>query len=199
MERRRAPAAIFPEGLRAGGLVATARSALSALLKLETAFPLSANPRPTELAEFYALEAARIDALLERRRRKRKTAAFETRQVWLDSLLTDRRKVQEIMDYQARAIAHLELIHEELRGHMENLRRDRAKAQLIMDSQHEQLKRWVTEKDALRAKVESLKAQLNEHKAILKAARKACRKKGRCFQIERRKTKSAASIALSVA
>jgi O-antigen biosynthesis protein len=137
-----------------------------------------------ELAEAYALAADRIDAFARAQEAEKKIAAFETRQVWLDSLLTDRRKVQEIMDHQARAIARLELSYEELSGHFENLRRDRGKAQLIMDSQHEQLKRWVAQGDALKAKIETLKAQLGEHKAILKAAKNACRKKGRCFQVE---------------
>jgi GT2 family glycosyltransferase/glycosyltransferase involved in cell wall biosynthesis len=136
-----------------------------------------------ELAEVYSLAAARIDAVARAAGAEKEKAAFETRQVWLDSLLADRRKVQEIMDHQARAIARLEMSYEELRGHFQNLRRDRAKAQLIMDSQHEQLKRFVAEKDALRTKLDSLKTQLKEHKAILSAAKKACRKKGRCFQI----------------
>jgi O-antigen biosynthesis protein len=174
------PSAIFLDGLGLG-IALQDKGAPSSFLLKQLFGP---ETKARELAEFYALAAARIDALARVAEAERKTAALETRQVWLDSLLTDRRKVQEIMDYQARAIAHLELIHQELRGHMENLRRDRAKAQLIMDSQHEQLKRWVAEKDALRAKVDSLKAQLKEHKAILNAAKKACRKRGRCFQIE---------------
>ena len=53
-----------------------------------------------------------------------------------------------------------------------------------MDSQHEQLKRWVVQGDVLKAKIETLKTQLADHKAILKAAKKACRKKGSCFQVE---------------
>src|SRR5438067_6125459 len=95
------------------------------------------------------------------------------------------------MDHQARAIASLEqrvelllAAQEEQRGHFENLRRDRAKAQLIMDTQHEQLKRLVAQMDTLRAKLESTKTQLKENKAILSAAKKACRKGGRCFQID---------------
>src|SRR5207248_1869861 len=70
------------------------------------------------------------------------------------------------------------------RHHFDNLRRDRAKAQLVMDTQHEQLKRLVAQTDAFREKLESFKAQLKEHKAILSAAKKACRKGGRCFQIQ---------------
>jgi O-antigen biosynthesis protein len=160
--------AIFPEGLALG-----------------IASPINSGPasflieKAAEVAPLYRLAAACIDASARAAEAEKQKTAFQTRQVWLDSLLTDRRKVQAIMDHQARAIA----THEELRGHFENLRRDRAKAQLIMDSQHEQLKRFVAEKDALRTKLDSLKAQLKEHKAILNAAKKACRKKGRCFQI----------------
>jgi GT2 family glycosyltransferase/glycosyltransferase involved in cell wall biosynthesis len=172
------PSAIFPAGLGLG----IARKSASASFLLKGLF--GRNAKVEELSEVYELAAARIDAVARAAEAEKTVAAFETRQVWLDSLLTDRRKVQEIMDHQAGKIARLELTYEELRGHFENLRRDRAKAQLIMDSQHEQLKRWVAEKDALRTKVETLKAQLNENKAILKAARKACRKKGRCFQVE---------------
>jgi GT2 family glycosyltransferase len=154
--------------------------------------------KASEFAEVYALAAERIDASVRAADAEKKTAAFETRQVWLDSLLTDRRKVQEIMDHQARVIASLEgqigslngrielllAAQEEQRGHFENLRRDRAKAQLIMDGQHEQLKHWIAQFDAMNTKAETLKAQLKDHKAILKAAKAACRRKGRCFQIE---------------
>ncbi|PYJ89288.1 MAG: hypothetical protein DME70_02375 [Verrucomicrobia bacterium] len=144
-----------------------------------------------DLAILHGVAAARIDAIARATAAEKAADAFETRQVWLDSLLTDRRKVQEIMDHQARAIASLEqrielllAAQEEQRGHFDNLRRDRAKAQLIMDTQHEQLKRLVAQTDTLRAKVETLKTQLKEHKAILSAAKKACRKGGRCFQVD---------------
>ncbi len=176
---RTAPRAVFRDGLGLG---------IAHLGKSDRAsfFVQHAN----ELAEVYSLAVARIDAVARAAAAEKEKAAFETRQVWLDSLLADRRKVQEIMDHQARAIASLErrielllAAQEEQRGHFENLRRDRAKAQLIMDSQHEQLKRFVAEKEALRTKLDSLKTQLKEHKAILSAAKKACRKKGRCFQI----------------
>ena len=161
--------AVFAEGLGLGIASAGSRSGPVSFLIEKAA----------EVVTLYRLAAACIDASARAMRAEKEKAAFQTRQVWLDSLLTDRRKVQEIMDHQARAIA----THEELRAHFENLRRDRAKAQLIMDSQHEQLKRFVAEKDALRTKLDSLKTQLKEHKAILNAAKKACRKKGRCFQL----------------
>ena len=137
-----------------------------------------------DLAVIYSIAAGRIDAMALATAAEKTAAAFETRQVWLDSLLTDRRKVQVIMDHQAHRIAFLEQALKEQRYHFDNLRRDRAKAQLVMDTQHEQLKRLAAQSDALREKVESLKTQLKEHKAILSAAKKACRKGGRCFQIQ---------------
>jgi GT2 family glycosyltransferase/glycosyltransferase involved in cell wall biosynthesis len=153
-----------------------------------------------ELAEVYSLAAARIDAVARAADAEKEKAAFETRQVWLDSLLADRRKVQEIIDHQGRGIADLEekvrsvledrakaqLVIESLNEqvqHFDNLRRDRAKAQLIMDSQHEQLKHLVAREGALLKRVETLQADLKERKALLKAAKAACKNKGRCFQI----------------
>lgn len=172
------PNTLFPAGLGLGiaGMGAASSWLFQQLVESES--------KARDLAEVYALAAQRIDAVARAAEAEKTVAAFQTRQVWLDSLLTDRRKVQEIMDHQARAIARLEMSYEELSGHFDNLRRDRAKAQLVMDSQHEQLKRWVAQGDALKAKMETLKAQLSEHKAILKAAKNACRKKGRCFQME---------------
>jgi len=174
------PRAIFPDGLGLG-IAWQSKTAPSSFLAKQLVGP---NSKTKELAGAYALAAERIDAVARSTEAAKTVAALQTRLVWLDSLLTDRRKVQEIMDYQGRAVAHLKLSVEELRGHLENLRRDRAKAQLIMDSQHEQLKRWVAQGDALKAKMETLKAQLAEHKAIVKAAKSACRKKGSCFQVE---------------
>jgi GT2 family glycosyltransferase len=181
------PHAIFSNGLGLGIALQSKTAPNSFLLK----HLFGQKPKAMDLAEGYALAVARIDAFARAAEAEKRVAAFKTRQVWLDSLLTDRRKVQEIMDHQARAIASLEqriqlllAAQDEQRGHFENLRRDRAKAQLIMDSQHEQLKRFVAQTDTLKTRVETLKTQLKEHKAILNAAKQACRKKGRCFQIE---------------
>jgi GT2 family glycosyltransferase/glycosyltransferase involved in cell wall biosynthesis/cell division protein FtsB len=181
--------AIYPDGLGLG------------IAQQNTTAPSSFLLNAAEFTEVYALAAARIDASARAATAEKVTSAFETRQVWLDSLLTDRRKVQEIMDHQAHTIADLEekfrrvledrakaqLVIESLKEqveHFDNLRRDRAKAQLIMDSQHEQLKQWLADNDRLKAKIETLQTQLKEHKTILKAAKSACRKKGRCFQID---------------
>ena len=181
------PHANFPAGLGVGIAAVGNTSAASFFVK-----------HSEDVGVLYSTVAARIDATARAAAAEKKAATFETRQVWLDSLLADRRKVQEIMDHQARVIASLEgqigslngrielllAAQEEQRGHFENLRRDRAKAQLIMDTQHEQLKRLVAQTDAQRTKLDTLKEQLKEHKTILSAAKKACRKGGRCFQIQ---------------
>jgi len=133
----------------------------------------------SELTEIYRIAAARINAQALAAEAVREQAALTTRQVWLDSLLADRWKVQEIMDHQARAI---DAQTEQLKN-FEILRRDRAKAQLVMDSQHEQLQHWVAESDRLKAKIEQLKTQIKDQKAILSAAKQACRKGGKCFHL----------------
>jgi O-antigen biosynthesis protein len=129
-----------------------------------------------ELVETYRLAVARIDAQVRADEAVRAQAALEARQVWIDSLLSDRWNVQEIMDYQARAIT-------EHKKRFEALLTDRGKAQLVMDGQHEQLKQWVAETARLKARVEQLKTQMEDQKTILSAAKKACRKNGRCFSI----------------
>jgi hypothetical protein len=64
-----------------------------------------------------------------------------------------------------------------------DLHRDRIKAQLIMDAQAEQLKQWVGRSEALSAENKKLKTTVAEQKRILNVAKKACKKKGRCFQV----------------
>ena len=128
-----------------------------------------------ELAETYRLAVARIEAQVRADEAVRAQAALEARQVWIDSLLADRWKVQEIMDYQARAITELE-------QRFEALLTDRAKAQLVMDSQHEQLNHWAAKTEKLQIGMDRLKAQIKEQNRILNAAKKACWKKGRCFR-----------------
>ncbi|HEX8489659.1 MAG TPA: class I SAM-dependent methyltransferase, partial [Chthoniobacterales bacterium] len=189
------PAAFFPEGL--GLAIARQGEAKSSPSVLAKEL-FGRRDKVKALAQIYSLAAARIDALGRAAQAEQAKATLEIRQVWLDSLLADRSKVQQIMDHQARTlehqagvIAHLEgrlkLViaeQEEQRRHFENLQRDRAKAQLVMDSQHEQLKDWVAEGDKLRSQLEQLKTQFKEQKRILNAAKLACRNKGRCFQIQ---------------
>jgi GT2 family glycosyltransferase len=129
-----------------------------------------------ELTETYRVAVARMEAEVRADEAVCAQAALEARQVWTDSLLADRWKVQEIMDHQARVIADLE-------QRFQALLTDRTKAQLIMDSQHEQLSHWVAETEKLKSAMAQLKAQLKEQKRILNAAKKACRKNGRCFQV----------------
>jgi glycosyltransferase involved in cell wall biosynthesis/GT2 family glycosyltransferase len=150
-----------------------------------------------ELAVAYRLAAARIEAQVRADEAVRAQAALETRQIWLDSLLTDRWKIQEIMDHQARTMDHQEqtIAHLEARTQLaidsqaeqqknfELLHRDRVKAQLVMDAQGEQLKNWARTLEQLKTERDKLKAQVKEQREVLKFAKSACRKKGRCFQL----------------
>lgn len=106
-----------------------------------------------ELIAAYRLAGARIDAQARAGEAVRAQAALETRQVWLDSLLADRWRAQEIMDHQARAIGGLE-------PRFAALLADRTKAQEVMDAQAEQLKNLGTLRDALEAlRLDRSKAQ----------------------------------------
>ena len=120
------------------------------------------------LSQLYALATSRIDAQAQSARAQRDADALRARQVWLDSLLEDRWTAQEIMDEQAQLIVEL--------------RRDRAKAQLVMDGQHEQLRHWLAESEKRKQQLGTLKERIREQKEILNAAKKACRKGGKCFR-----------------
>lgn len=97
---------------------------------------------------------------------------LETQSRDLNALRRDRAEAQLVMDTQAEAL-----------GHFEDLRRDRAKAQLVMDHQREELRQWAVEIDNLKGEIEKLTTQIKDQKRILKAAKDACRNKGRCFHI----------------
>jgi GT2 family glycosyltransferase len=170
------PSAEIPDGIGLG-VAARSRTADSSELLFEALF--GDEKTLGDLIQIYRIAAARIDAQAQADQAVREQAALGARQVWLDSLLADRWKVQEIMDHQARALEW----QTELPKHFEVLRRDRAKAQLVMDAQNEQLKHWVAESDRLKAKIEQLKTQIKDQKAILSAAKQACRKGGRCFHV----------------
>src|SRR2546423_1157619 len=154
------PHAIFSDGLGLG-IALKSKTAPTSFL-LQQLFGRSS--KVGEIAEAYALAVARIDAQDRVRQSEQAGAALELRQVWLDSLLADRWKVQEVMDSQARAIGDWEerfqallkdrteaqLVIDSLAEQVQQfdaLRRDRAKAQLIMDSQHEQLRQWLADND----------------------------------------------------
>ncbi|MEY2481743.1 MAG: hypothetical protein QOK24_271 [Verrucomicrobiota bacterium] len=208
----------FPDGLGLALARKTSSGASSAFLLKQLFGPSS---KIKELSEIYHVAAGRIDALGRAARAEETSATLEVRQVWLESLLADRGKVQEIMDHQARAITELEekfrtiladrskaqeimdaqledldalrrdraeaqLVMEtqaEALGHFDDLRRDRAKAQLVMDHQREELRQWAVQIDDLKAEIEIFTTQIKDQKRILKAAKNACRNKGRCFQI----------------
>ena len=130
-----------------------------------------------ELAEIYSLAAERIEAQARAARLERENAAFQSQQIWLDSVLGDRWKAQEIMDHQVRVISDWQSKFEPLQRDREKaqevmdaqadllaaLRRDRAKAQLVMDAHAEQLKQF--RKAA--AENKRLKQQVAEQKRVL--------------------------------
>lgn len=152
------------------------------------------------VAGVYASAADRIDAVARADEMTRHNASLQARQIWLDSMFADRMKAQGVMDDQACTLAEVETQLDGLRRdrakaqiiiesqgerlqNFETLRRDRAKAQLVMDMQSEQLKHWTALAQQFEAERDRLKAQMKEQKQILKFAKNACRKKGRCFQI----------------
>jgi GT2 family glycosyltransferase/glycosyltransferase involved in cell wall biosynthesis len=149
-----------------------------------------------ESLEWYRLAADKIDAQARVAQIVRENTALEMRQIWLDSVLADRWKAQQIMDHQVRALAEVEgqfepLLRDREKAQevmdsqaeaLEALRRDRTKAQLVMDAQGEQLRQLGMTAVELSSQVRKLKAQTAEQKRILKIAKDACRKKGRCFE-----------------
>jgi len=149
------PTAEFPDGIGLGMTLPTETPAPGEFLFKQ----LFAGKRAIgDLMETYRLAVARIEAQIRGDEAVRAQAALEARQVWIDSLLADRWKVQEIMDYQARAIAE----HER---RFEALSADRTQAQLLIDGQQEQLKQHVAGTERLIAKVEQLKSQIKDLKA----------------------------------
>ncbi len=152
--------------------------------------------RRRDLTQLYQAIAARIEAQDRVSEAERQKSALQLRQAWLDTLLQDRWKAQEVMDQLARDLAHLRGVidagkHERA---FQDLHRDRIKAQLIMDAQAEQLKQWVGRGEALSAESKKLKTTVAEQKRILNAAKKACNKKGRCFGLSDGKKKERRSI-----
>ena len=163
----------FPDGIGLGiALQSEARGFQKPLLEQQL---FGGKKGPGELIELYRLAAARIEAQVRADEAVRAQIALEARQAWVDSLLADRRKVQEIMDHQTHTI-------DSQQRDFEILRRDRAKAQLVMDAQAEQLRQMTERAHQLDLKRAKLKAEVKEKKQILNAVRKACRKGGRCFQ-----------------
>jgi glycosyltransferase involved in cell wall biosynthesis/cellulose synthase/poly-beta-1,6-N-acetylglucosamine synthase-like glycosyltransferase len=177
----------FPDGIGLA-IALQSKTAQSQELLLQQLF--GGKEALAELVVAYRLAVARIEAQARADEAVRAQAALEARQIWLDSLLADRWKIQEIMDHQMRAIAQLEARMQlaldsqaEQQKNFELLHRDRVKAQLVMDAQAEQLKSWIRTLEQLKAERDKLKAQVKEQKQILKFAKDACRKKGRCFQL----------------
>jgi GT2 family glycosyltransferase/glycosyltransferase involved in cell wall biosynthesis len=88
-----------------------------------------------------------------------------------DALRRDRAKAQAVIDAQAEQLEQFDA-----------LRRDRAQAQLVMDAQLEQLKQWTATAHHLGIERDKFKRQAKEQKELLKLAKSACRRSGKCFR-----------------
>lgn len=173
---------------------------------------MDAEARAAQIAmENSQLETRQIwqDSILADRWRAQEIMDHQARALaeWegkFNPLLRDREKAQEVMDHQAavisdlkkrfdalqkdrekaqRVVDHQEQKLDEQRRDFEALRRDRASAQLVIDMQVEKLNQQAATVGQMNDEMQSLKAQLKEQKKIIKAAKEACRKGGRCFQI----------------
>lgn len=122
------------------------------------------------LAMLYRVAVARIDAQARADQLARDNAALQSQRVWLDSLFADRMEAQRVMDHQAEQIRE-----------GDDWQRGRAQAQLVMDAQAEQLRDWAERTERLVAEKEKFKAKVQEQKRIINAAKRACRKGGKCF------------------
>lgn len=136
----------------------------------------------------YRAIAERIDAQDRAVRVARRNATLQLRQVWFDTLLSDRWKAQEIMDHLEGEVSRLQKVvttgkDDSASRAFAELQQDRMKAQLVMDAQAEQLKHLVGRGEALAAENKNLKAKVAEQKKILNAAKAACRKGGRCLRL----------------
>lgn len=164
------PTAEFPAGIGLGLAGDTAASS-PWLARI-----FAAAEEREELAAFYCASAARIDAESRAREAERRNITLELQQVWLDTVLTDRWKAQEVMDEQ------MSEMNERARAFGE-LHQDRVKAQLILDTQSEQLKQWVGKSEALSTENKKLKTQIAADKKLIAAAKKSCRNRVRCFGV----------------
>jgi glycosyltransferase involved in cell wall biosynthesis/GT2 family glycosyltransferase len=139
---------------------------------------------PKSFTQLYHLAAERSDAQARAGAAAREVSSLRTRQVWIDTLLEDRWKTQEIMDRQAEIMAQRERDLATLNERFDELHRDRVKAQLIMDTQADQLKQWVANCEKLTAERNKLKTRAKEQQRMLEAAKRNCRKGGRCFRVK---------------
>jgi GT2 family glycosyltransferase/glycosyltransferase involved in cell wall biosynthesis len=127
------------------------------------------------LPQLYELAREKIEAVSRVSQADRDRDILQIQKAALSSSVATAAEAQRIMDHQGQMIADLE-------QKFEPLQRDRAKAQLVMDAQAEELQSWVASLEKMRAERDKLKAQVKQQKAILQAAKKACRKGGKCFQ-----------------
>jgi len=130
---------------------------------------------------------------------KKAQEVMDTQAEQVNALRQGRKKAQEVMDVQAAQLKTLGSEREILARDFEALNRDRGKAQLVMDAQGEQLKQFGATTSELSSQLDKLKAQVAEQKRVLKSAKEACRKKGRCFEAPRKRRSLPERVAREIA
>ncbi|MBA3881567.1 MAG: glycosyltransferase, partial [Chthoniobacterales bacterium] len=146
-------AAEFHEGIGLGIAALRGSAADDSVL---TAQLFGSPERQSELGRIYQLVAMRIDAAARAERLERENAVLQLRQVWLDTLLEDRWKAQDVMDHQAREITRLGALVADstldlvdLQQRFAALHEDRVAAQEVMNEQ-------MTEVSSLRSRFAAL-------------------------------------------
>ncbi|MDQ6626441.1 MAG: glycosyltransferase, partial [Verrucomicrobiota bacterium] len=120
-----------------------------------------------ELRRAYELINLRVDAAARAEKAERENAALQLRQVWLDTLLDDRWKAQDVMDHQARELQRLRALVADptldlvdLQERFRALQTDRDIAQRVMDEQMEEL-------TGLRARFSQLESSRSAAQAVM--------------------------------
>ncbi|MFN2475453.1 MAG: glycosyltransferase [Chthoniobacterales bacterium] len=141
--------------------------------------------------EIMDTQAEEISAL--RRDRAEAQQIMDAQAAEIGAVRRDRGDAQNVLDAQgehieslvaerARADLFAQAQAEQLQN-FEALRRDRAKAQLVMDAQQEQLQHWVGVHNQIKDQLDRTVAELKQRKQLMQAAKQACRRGGKCFQV----------------
>ncbi len=179
-------AAYFDEGI--GLSVATESAAAKA-----SPFRTALFDETTALAQGYRLIAESIRARAQTRQSQRRARFFEARQTLFDTIVEDRTKAQNVIEYQQRCLTDFnrkfdainadrveaEKLLGEPVGSLATLAKrfslvstDRAEAQIVMNDQF--------------AQIQKMHAKMTAQKEVLEVAKASCRNKGRCFVIPKK-------------
>ncbi len=116
-----------------------------------------------------------ITARVRLRQAEQKARVLSARQVWFDTVMQDRDRAQVVMD-------ELQKQRHNLQHRFANLQTDRSKAQLVIDTQAARIQTMAASLDLTRDK-------LDELKQLVTAAKKNCRRGGRCFDVPKDKVR----------